>query len=219
MNPEQARYYSNLKVQTRIKEAQCKALSTDKYLSNFCQQDIKQLYEDVTFMKAQKAYIDNKLNQSRNTHLKELVQLFSASIKSNTKLSRKINSTLENIIDGEDMLQTAYEDTILTINEAINNNFEYPDNVVDDNEQEGQISVESSNDRCKETEEKKQKMKSVGFDNNVYIKPLLDAEEHTKTDDCCCIDVSETEEKENDNDSVSIQYESQEKSPEKEPLF
>ena len=119
MDKKQARHFLNMKLQTRVNEAKCKALINDKLLSNLFSQDIQQMHYETIHKKLEMAYAIKKLSNAHNRYLAQILQQYSSAIKSNKSLLSTINGHLNHLMDKEKDLLELREETILGVKDAM----------------------------------------------------------------------------------------------------
>ena len=119
MDKKQARQFLNMKLQTRVNEAKCKALINDKLLSNLFSQDIQQMHYETIHKKLEMAYAMKKLSNAHNRYLAQILQQYSSAIKSNKSLLSTINGHLNRLTDKEKDLLELREETILGVKDAL----------------------------------------------------------------------------------------------------
>jgi uncharacterized damage-inducible protein DinB len=119
MDKKQARQFLNMKLQTRVNEAKCKALINDKLLSNLFSQDIQQMHYETIHKKLEMAYAMKKLSYAHNRYLAQILQQYSSAIKSNKSLLSTINGHLTHLMDREKDLLELREETILGVKDAM----------------------------------------------------------------------------------------------------
>ena len=119
MDKKQARQFLNMKLQTRVNEAKCKALINDKLLSNLFSQDIQQMHYETIHKKLEMAYAIKKLSNAHNRYLAQILQQYSSAIKSNKSLLSTINGHLNHVMDREKDLLELRDETILSVKDAM----------------------------------------------------------------------------------------------------
>lgn len=119
MNRQQARQVLNMKLQTRVNEAKCKALIDNKLLADMFSHEIQQMHYETVHKKLEMAYAAKKLSVAHNRFLVSALEQYSKAIKSNKSLLETLNKQLEEFVDKEKDLLELREETILGVKETM----------------------------------------------------------------------------------------------------
>ncbi len=133
MDRKQARQLLNMKLQTRINEAKCKALVENKLLVNMFWHDMQQLNYENMHNKLAIAYASKKLSAAHHKYLGEALHQYSSAIKSNKVLLKAVNSQIDHLMDKEKDLLELQEETALGVKESMDLEI---DSIIDDTKHE-----------------------------------------------------------------------------------
>ncbi len=120
MDRKQARQLLNMKLQTRVNEAKCKALVEDKLLVNMFWHDMQQLNYENMHNKLAIAYASKKLTGAHHKYLGDALRQYSSAIKSNSVLLKAVNTQINQLMDKEKDLLELQEETALGVKESMN---------------------------------------------------------------------------------------------------
>lgn len=196
-----------MKLRARNSEAKCKALTEDKLLSGLFSHDIQQMHYEAIQVKVNLVSASKHLTKAHNGALVNILGQYSKAIKSNKHLLKTIDTQVTELMDKErDMLETQ-EDTVLSIKDAIDSDFE---SIIDSREKpEPDISVilPVTPDHDPSYVETKPKQLKFG---NVIIKTIDQAEnekhmtEQTNEDEVLYCDGEDSTNNENEENVTSV---------------
>jgi hypothetical protein len=187
MNRNQARQMLNLKLQTRVNEAKCKAMAEDRHMVNMFWQDMQQLNYENIHNKLAIAYASKKLSAAHHTYLVEALHQYTGAIKSNKKLLRTVNSQIDQLMNKERDLLELQEETALGIKDSMDLEI---DSIIEDSARKLGDDDEDvlpfllppvPNDKVQAAEKKR----SISF-GDVIIKTVDEAEDERKQEDTTC---------------------------------
>ena len=186
MNRSQRRRYLNLEIQTRINNAQCKAMSNNSLIANLFTHEIQQKHFEIIQNKLTMASAMKMLSKAHNNALLDILEQYKKAIKSGSKHLETFNKRMDKLMDKERDLLEAKEDTVLSIRDAIESEFDsiIQDTIEQELPQENEIVPCLPKVPEHDPSEDQEKAKKKIHFGNVIIKSVDEAEDEKQRKRC-----------------------------------